>query len=85
MIRSIKDVIRKEASVDPASYWSDHVTPALIALRHSMSRAHGYPPFTVITGLVPVLPSDLTRETPASLPADAATPEEEAAYVERLR
>ena len=62
MIRSIKDVIRKETSMEPASYWSNHIAPALIALRHSMSRAHGYPPFTVVTGLIPILPSDLTRD-----------------------
>lgn len=85
MIRSIKDVIRKEASVDPASYWSDHVTPALIALRHSLARSHGYPPFTVITGLIPVLPSDITREIIPNLPMESATAEQEAAYVEQLR
>ena len=59
-IRTIKDIMRKEMAVAPDTYWSDHLPPVLIALRHTAARSHGFPPFTVLTGLLPVLPSDIT-------------------------
>jgi transposase InsO family protein len=57
-IRTLKGIIRKGLTDDPDSYWSDHLAGALLVLRLSTARAHGYPPFTVVTGLIPVLPSD---------------------------
>ena len=59
-IRTIKDIMQKEMAVAPDTYWSDHLPPVLIALRHTAARSHGFPPFTVLTGLLPVLPSDIT-------------------------
>jgi len=75
MIRTLKDVMRKELSVEPGSYWSDHLPGALIALRHSAAASHGYPPFTIVTGLLPVLPSDITSQPPPTLGPDDITPE----------
>lgn len=58
---------------------------ALITLRHSMARSHGYPPFTIITGLVPVLPSDLTAvPPPPSPPEGEVTAEQECEYAEEV-
>ena len=55
----------------------------LITLRHSMAWSHGYPPFTIITGLVPVLPSDLTAvPPPPSPPEGEVTAEQEREYAE---
>ena len=81
-IRTIKDVIRRCSTMGPPHYWTDDLPAALIALRHATSAAHGYPPFPVITGCVPVLPSDITTEL--TLPSDEWTPEEEEIYVESM-
>ena len=70
-IRTLKEIIRRQMAVAPVTFWSDHLPPALIALRHTTARSHGYPPFTVVTGLLPILPSDVTS-TP-ELPPDEAT------------
>ena len=70
-IRTIKDIMRKEMALLPDSYWSDHLPAVLIAMRHTAARSHGYPPFTVVTGLLPVLPSDVTSVP--ELPPDEAT------------
>ena len=81
MIRTIKEVITKQLAVEPDTYWSDHLPAALITLRLSASRAHGYPPFALITGLLPVLPSDLSEiQPPPLLPEGEPTPEEETRY-----
>ena len=85
MIRSIKDVIRREASADPRSFWSDHIMPAVIVLRLSAAQSHGYPPFTVVTGLIPMLFSNLTRAQIITPPVGEASEAEEAAYVDKLR
>ena len=54
-----------------------------MTLRHSMARSHGYPPFTIITGLVPVLPSDLTAvPPPPSPPEGEVTAQQEREYAE---
>ena len=82
-IRTIKDVLRKSMAADDDSYWSDHVAAALITLRHSLARSHGYPPFTIITGLIPVLPSDLTEVPPPPAPPEGkVTAQQERDYAE---
>lgn len=54
-----REAVRKYLARYPAAYWSDIVPYALMAMRHTPARAHGFPPFTVLTGLVPVLASDV--------------------------
>ena len=86
MIRTIKEVIRKQLAVEPDTFWSDHLPAALITLRLSASRAHGYPPFALITGLLPVLPSDLSEiPAPPLLPEGEPTPEEEKHYKKMMQ
>jgi len=65
----------------PASYWSDAIPYALLALRMTTARGHGLPPYSVITGSYPSLPSMLLEgaNSPGELPDDA-TPEQEVAY-----
>ena len=82
VIRAVKDVMRKVMTSDPTSYWSDALPYCLMALRHAPSAAHKFPPFTVITGTTPVLPTQLPDPGP-ELPTDP-TPKEEAEYVDRL-
>jgi len=83
-IRTIKEVIRKGLTEDPESFWSDHLPAALIVLRHSMARGHGFPPFTIITGLLPVLPSNLTHRPVPAMPTGEVSEAEEAAYVDSM-
>ena len=59
MIRTVKDVIRRMLTAQPDSFWSDHLAPALMALRFSYHRALRLPPFTVVSGRTPVPPSYL--------------------------
>jgi hypothetical protein len=63
----------------PTSYWSDHVPSALLALRLTIHRRVGIPPFTIITGAVATPPSYLLEDVPG-LPAEA-TEEEIERYV----
>lgn len=81
-IRTLKDIMRREMAIEPDTYWSDHLPAALIALRHTAARSHGFPPFTVVTGLLPVLPSDVTSVP--HMPPDAATPSQEEEYVRQM-
>ena len=82
-IRTIKDVLRKQLAADPDGYWSDHVAAAIITLHLSLARSHGYPPFTIITGLLPVLPSDLTEVPPPPAPPEGeVTAQQEREYAE---
>ena len=67
----LKDIMRREMAVAPDTYWSDHIPVALIALRHTTAHSHGFPPFTIVSGLLPVLPSDVTSVP--ELPPDEAT------------
>lgn len=55
----------------------------MLALRLSTARAHGYPPFTLVTGLLPILPSDLQRDI-AVLPEGDVTAAQEEHYVRQL-
>ena len=56
MIRTIKEVIRKYLSRYTDCYWSEFVTQALILLRFTTSRAHGFTPYQLTTGWPPPLP-----------------------------
>ena len=81
-IRTVKAVIRKFLTLEPHSYWSDAIPYCLVAVRHTPAAAHGFPPFTVVTGAVPVLPTQLP-ELPATFPADP-TPADEEQYIEAV-
>ena len=59
IIRVFKDVIRKLQGAHSTSYWSDFVPDALLMLLHTTTRAHGFPPFSIITGQHPNLPTSL--------------------------
>ena len=59
MIRTLKDTIRRQQTLNPASYWSDAVPYALLALRMTAAGAHKLPPYTIVTGRYPSLPSHL--------------------------
>ena len=63
-------------------YWTDDLPAALIAMRHATAAAHNYPPFTVVTGQLPILPSDVTSDV--SLPGVDATPQDEEDYRQRM-
>jgi len=56
-IRSCKAAVRKEMTANPTGYWSDGVPYAVISLRMAPTAAHGFPPFTVVTGSIPVVPA----------------------------
>ena len=81
-IRCTKNAIRKHLTEFPTSFWSDGVPYALQGLRMAPTRAHGFPPFTVVTGAVPVLPCMLP-DPDVGLPVDP-TPAEEESFVVAL-
>ena len=58
MIRTFKDIVRREGVLEDG-YWSDALPMVLAALRMTSSASHGFPPFTIITGQYPSLPSQL--------------------------
>ena len=57
VIRVLKAVVRRLMTEDPSAYWSDAIPAALQCLRMAPTKAHGFPPFTVVTGAFPVLPA----------------------------
>jgi transposase InsO family protein len=59
IIRSIKDVLRRFMTMERTAYWSDGLPYCLMALRHTPQASHRFPPFTVVTGTTPVLPTTL--------------------------
>ena len=59
IIRVFKDVIRKLGAANPTAYWFDFIPDALLLLRHTTTRAHGFPPYTIVTGQHPNLPTTL--------------------------
>lgn len=69
VIRVFKDVMRRFLTREWDAYWSDAIPYCLMALRLAPTQAHGFPPFTVVTGTVPVLPTQLP-EVPLELPED---------------
>lgn len=62
MIRTIKDITRRQLTQYPDSYWSDHLPVALLALRMTTHRALNLPPFMVITGTMATPPSYLLED-----------------------
>ena len=82
-----KDVIRKLINAYPSAYWSDFIPNALILLRHTTTRAHGLPPYTIVTGQFPSLPTSI-QPLPDFPPTHELTLElgatEEQLYVELL-
>ena len=70
----MKDVIRRQMTAHPASYWSDAVPYALLAMRMTTSRAHGLHLYTIVTGSYPCLPSMLLEGNPQDELPDDATP-----------
>lgn len=77
-IRTLRSILRKYLAAHPEAYWTDVLPFALIVLRHTAQRAHGLPPFTIVTGRIPILPSSLPGDLPPDLPEDATEAEEEA-------
>jgi len=73
MIRTFKDVVRREGVLEDG-YWSDALPMVLAALRMTASASHGFPPFTIITGQYPSLPSTILDE---QIPIDWSEPSEE--------
>ena len=55
------------------------MSTAMLMMRHTISRAHNLPPYTLVTGRGPILPSHL----PDQLPIDPVEPskEEEESYL----
>lgn len=49
-IRVIKESIRKLMTQYPDSHWSDHLGTTIMAMRFATTRAHGLPPFMLVTG-----------------------------------
>ena len=86
VIRTLKETIRRGLTKEPASYWSNHLAPALAMLRFTPSRATGLAPFSLVTGRKPQLPSLPARPLP-ELPEEPTPAEEEdyfAAFAERV-
>ena len=81
-IRTLKETIRRGLTKDGASYWSNHLGPALAMMRFTPSRMTGLTPFAIITGRHPILPSLPAKPLP-ELPAEP-TPEQEEAYYEAI-
>ena len=89
-IRTLKDCTRRGLTKTPATFWTNHLAPALLLLRVTASRMMGVVPYLLATGRQPLLPSIAVPGLPA-LP-DQPTPDEEQAYfadisriVERLQ
>ena len=82
-IRFVKQAIRRLMAMHPDSYWSDHIPAVLIAMRFSMARSHSFPPFTVVTGSIPVLPSDI-HINHMPLPDHDASDETENKYLDYM-
>lgn len=70
MIRTLKDIIRREGVLE-AGYWSDALPLALASMRMTSAASHGLPPFTVVTGQYPSLPSHLLDDAKLSIEGGA--------------
>ena len=81
MIRSIKDVVRRFLTREKTAFWSDALPYCLMAARLTPAASHGFPPFTVVTGTTPVLPTQLPGLADAP---DDPTPDSEEQFVEEL-
>ena len=78
-IRTLKETFRRMLTKEPATFWSNHLGPALAMLRFTSSRMTGLPPFTILTGRQPQLPSLPARTLP-SLPHAPTAAQEEAYF-----
>ena len=78
-IRTLKETIRRGLTKDPATFWSNHLPPALAMLRFTSNRMTGLPPFSIITGRTPQLPSLPARPLP-TLPKMPTQAQEEAYF-----
>ena len=63
----------------PATFWTNHLAPALLLLHMTASRMTGIAPYLLATGQQPLLPSIAVPGLP-SLP-DQPTPDEEETYL----
>jgi Integrase zinc binding domain/Integrase core domain len=61
-IQTLKSVIRRLLDEEPTSYWTDSIPYCLMAMRMAPAAAHGFPPFTVITGSTPILPTQMAED-----------------------
>ena len=61
-IRTIKDILRRQLTEHPDSYWSDHLPTALLVLRLTIHKAINLPPFMVVTGTTATPPSYLLED-----------------------
>ena len=73
-IRTLKDCIRCGLTKTPATFWTNHLAPALLLLRMTESRMTGIAPYLLVTGRQPLLLSIAVPGLP-SLP-DQPTPEQ---------
>ena len=81
IIRTIKDALQHGLTKWEDTFWSDHLGPALMLLRFTVSRATGLAPFALATGRTPLLPSVVVPPLP--LP-DEPGPEQEEQYQEAV-
>ena len=78
-IRMLKDCIRRGLTKMPATFWMNHLAPALLLLHMTASRMTGIAPYLLVTGQQLLLPSIAVPGLP-SLP-DQPTPDEEETYL----
>ena len=78
-IRTLKDCIRRGLTKTPATFWTNHLSQALLLLRMTVSRMTGIAPYLLVMGQQPLLPSITVPGLP-SLP-DQPTPDKEEAYL----
>ena len=81
-IRMLKDCIRRGLTKMPATFWTNHLAPALLLLHMTASRMTGIVPFLLATSQQPLLPSIAIPGLP-SLP-DQPTPDEEEMYLAKV-
>ena len=78
-IRMLKDCIQHGLTKMSATFWTNHLAPALLLLRMTVSRMMGIMPYLLATGQQPLLLSIAAPGLP-SLP-DQPTPDEEEMYL----
>ena len=74
--------MRKFMDQYPHAYWSDFVPHALMMLRFTAHRAHGLPPYTVITGQQPPLPPLINNPQCEATTFPELTAEQEQLYAD---
>ena len=81
-IRTLKDCIRRGLTKMPATFWMNHLAPALLLLCMTVSRMAGIAPYLLATGRQPLLLSIAIPGLP-SLP-DQLTPDKEETYLTKV-